>query len=96
MRCSSATGPSAENPLVLIAELAQPPDAARLPVVHRDEVVAAEEEVDVARRELAAALRQIDAVENEVEIAGKWLHLRVLQRAPRIVNRERVKREDDR
>ena len=54
---------------------------ARVAVVHGDEVVRAEEEVDVVRREAVLAGLEVDAVQDDVEIAVVGLDLRDTARA---------------
>ena len=62
--------------------------------MHRDQVVAAEKEVDVARGERARALLAVDAVQHEIEILGILLDLRELERAARVLDRERMEMKD--
>ena len=67
--------------------VAHPLDAARSAVVHGDQVVGAEEEIDVARGELVFARAEIDAVQDEIEIAVVALDLRVMRVVQRILDR---------
>ncbi len=56
-------------------------------VVHGDQEVASEEEVDVARREPARAHLAVDPVEDQVEVVGILLDLRKLECAARVFDR---------
>jgi hypothetical protein len=54
--------------------------------VHRDQIVRAEEEVDVVRRKAVVAT-EMDAMEDDVEVAVVGLGLWILERRPRIIDR---------
>ena len=57
-------------------------DRPRVAVVDGDEIVRAEEEVDVVRVEAVLAALEVDAVQDDVEVAVVGLDLRVLRLAP--------------
>ena len=58
-----------------------------------DEIVGADEEVDVVRPEIVLLGPEVDPVQDDVEVAGILLDLRELQRASRVVHRKRVELE---
>ena len=67
--------PFGEEVLVLTTRVSQALDAARGAIVHRDEIVLPEEEVDVARGEGACPLLAVYPVQHEIEILGILLDL---------------------
>ena len=75
---------------MLLTELLQFLNAARLAIVDGDEIVVAQEKIDVERCEPMLLHPEIDAVEDHVEIAVVALHLRIVDVAERILNRQRV------
>src|SRR5678816_443127 len=80
--------------VVLSTRVAKALDTARCPVVHRDEVVAPDEEVDVTGRETARPLLVVDPVQHEIEVLRIGLDLRELECAARILDRERMKMKE--
>jgi hypothetical protein len=68
-------------------------DRRRVAVVDSDEIVRAEKEVDVVGLETVIAGMEVDAVQDDVQVAVVGLGLRVLDRAPRVLDRQRMERE---
>jgi hypothetical protein len=68
-------------------------DRARLAIVHGHQVVRAEEEVRVVRREAMLRRAEIDAVEDQVDVAVVGLDLRVRHVGNRVFDGQRVKVE---
>ena len=62
--------------------------------MHRDEIVRPEEEVDVARGEPVLLLPEVDAVQDQVEVAVVGFDLGMVDRAERVFDGERVKMKD--
>ena len=65
-------------------------DRSRVAVVDRDEVVRADEEVDVVRGETLSARLEVDAVQDRVQVAVVRFDLRVMQLRPRVLDRQRM------
>ena len=86
--------PLADNPLVPRRQVPQPGNRPCLRVVDRDEVVRPQEEIGVVGRELVPRRREVDAVENQVQVAVIRLDLRELERAERILHGQVVEVED--
>ena len=59
-----------------------------------DQVVGAEEEVDVVRREAVLRCLEVDAVQDQVEVAAVALDLRVMDLGERVLDRQLVEVED--
>ena len=78
---------------VLSAHVAHPGDAARLAVVDGDQVVGTKEEVHVPGAEFVLARVEVDAVEDDVQVAVVRLHLRVVDVAERVLDGEGVEVE---
>src|SRR5262245_20239857 len=78
---------------VLTAELAQAGDAAAASVVDGHEVIASQEEVDVARGEPVLLLLEIDAVQDQIQVLLIRLDLRELNLAGRVLDRQRMEAE---
>ena len=93
MRCISATGPSDEDVAVPLTHLVHLLDRARLAIVHGHQVVRAEEEVGVVRREAMLGRAEIDAVEDQVDVAVVRLNLRVRHVGNGVLDGQRVEVE---
>ena len=63
-------------------------------MVHRDEEIAAQEEVDVVRGDPLLPLGRLDAVENQVEKALVGLNLRMVHLGERILDGQLVEVKD--
>ena len=62
--------------------------------MHRDQVVAPDKEVDVARRKRARTFLAVDAVQDKIEELGILLDLRKLERTACVLDRERMEMKD--
>ncbi len=82
-----------QHVLMLVADHPQLRDTARSAVVHGHEVIAAQEEIDIVCREFTLRVVEVDAVKNQVKVAGIGFDFRRVNTAERILDRQRMEME---
>ncbi len=87
-------GALAQRDGVVLAHLTDALDRAGLAAVNRDEVVVAQEEIDVVRDEAVLARLEVDPVEDQVQVVAVRLDFGMMRGAESVFHRQVVEVED--
>ena len=82
--------PLAEEPIVLVAEVVDLAERPRHARMHRHQVLRAEEEVDVLGLEAVLRGREVDAVQDQIEVVAVGFDLGMVRLAHRVFDGELV------